>query len=101
MQWRLSIPVTALVLAGFAVPFSRVAPRSARYGRLLLAVLIYFIYSNFQAMAQSWMKHAITPPWLGIWWVHVAMLCVVALTLYLQVKPRRGRFRIAWPGSRP
>jgi lipopolysaccharide export system permease protein len=44
LQWRFSIPIMMLVVTLMAVPLSRIDPRSGRFGRILPAVLLYFIY---------------------------------------------------------
>src|SRR5690606_25716484 len=43
---RIGAPVTALLLALLAIPFSFVNPRAGRSNSLLVAVLTYLIYSN-------------------------------------------------------
>jgi lipopolysaccharide export system permease protein len=45
LQWRLSMPAMALVLAGIAVPLSRLRPRQGRYARVGYAILLYLGYS--------------------------------------------------------
>ena len=44
LQWRLSLPVTILVVVFLAVSLSKTAPRQGRYVRVLPAILIYFTY---------------------------------------------------------
>ena len=44
LQWRLSVPVMVFVAALLAIPLSRTNPRQGRFGRLLPAILLYFIY---------------------------------------------------------
>lgn len=80
LQWRLSPPVMVLVLALASLPLARSAPRSGRYGRLVLAVLLYVTYFNVLYAAQGWMSEGITPPALGLWWVHgLALLLALAV----------------------
>lgn len=81
LQWRISSPLSLLVLALLAVPLSRSSPREGRYGRLGLGLLIYITYANLLSIARVWVERGDAPEWLGIWWVH-AMLAAVALLMF-------------------
>lgn len=80
-EWRLSVPVSMLVLTLMAVPLSRSSPREGRYGRLTLAILVYVTYSNLLAVAKSWMVRGAMPEWAGLWWVHGLMLAATLAML--------------------
>lgn len=94
LHWRLSSPLSALVLVLLAVPLARTDPRAARYARLLLAVLCYLVYANFIGLGRSWLGQGDMPLWLGLWWVY---LPTVMLALWLLWRgenlraPRRRR----------
>ncbi len=65
-QWRLSTPISTLLLALLAIPLSRSRPRAGRYGRILVALVIYVLYFNLLGMARTWVEQET----LGsIWWV--------------------------------
>ncbi|MCB1874956.1 MAG: LPS export ABC transporter permease LptF [Chromatiales bacterium] len=83
LQSRLSAPVSTLLLALLAVPLSRTDPREGRYGRLLVALLVYILYTNLIGISESWMKDGKVPLWLGAWWVHAIMLFGFMLALGL------------------
>lgn len=87
LQWRLSAPLSVLVLALLGVPLAHVQPRQGRYAKLLLGILLYVIYSNLLGLAQSWTGAGLIPPALGLWWVHVLF---VILGLWLLLR-RQGR----------
>lgn len=70
LQWRLSMPLSALILAMLGVVLSRTNPRQGRFGKLFYAILVYIIYSNLLAVAQTWLRDGVIPPWVGLWWVH-------------------------------
>lgn len=72
VQWRISMPLAAVVLAMLAVVLSRTSPRQGRFGKLFTAILAYIIYSNLLLVAQTWLQRGTIPPWLGLWWVHLA-----------------------------
>jgi lipopolysaccharide export system permease protein len=82
LQWRVSFPVSLIMLALLAVPLSRSSPREGRYGRIGLGLLIYVIYVDALAIARISVERAQVPEWLGMWWVH-ALLGLAALFLLL------------------
>jgi len=84
LQWRLSIPIMALVLTFLAVPLSRLRPRQGRYARVGLAILIYFVYSNLLLAAQVWVARGAIPVELGLWWVHALLLALALFVITRQ-----------------
>jgi lipopolysaccharide export system permease protein len=74
MQWRVSIPLATIILAILAVPLSRSQPRSGRYGRLAIGLLVFIIYLNMLSAAKAWIEQATISPSLGLWWVHGSVL---------------------------
>jgi lipopolysaccharide export system permease protein len=83
-QWRLSVPMSALLLTLLAVPLARTSPRQGRYGKLFAAILTYAIYSNMVGIARVWLEKQIVPKGIGIWWVPVLLLLATLLMLYQQ-----------------
>lgn len=81
LQWRISMPLSALTLALLAMPLGKVDPRKGRYGKLFVAILIYILYVNLLAVAQSWTIKGEIPTALGLWWVHGIILLLVAIML--------------------
>jgi lipopolysaccharide export system permease protein len=79
-QWRVGIPLSTVILAFLAVPLSRSQPRSGRYGRIAIGLLVFIIYLNMMSAAKAWIEQATISPALGIWWVHGVML-LFALSL--------------------
>ena len=73
-QWRIGIPLSTVILAFLAVPLSRTQPRSGRYGRIAIGLLVFIIYLNMLSAAKAWVEQAAISPALGIWWVHGVML---------------------------
>lgn len=73
-QWRVGIPLSTVILAFLAVPLSRSQPRSGRYGRIAIGLLVFIVYLNMMSAAKAWIEQAMITPTLGIWWVHGVML---------------------------
>ena len=91
MQWRVSIHLATIILAILAVPLSRSQPRSGRYGRLAIGLLVFIIYLNMLSAAKAWIEQATISPTLGLWWVHG---CVLLFTLSLLAIQNGGHKRL-------
>ena len=92
-HFRLAFPVMALILAIVGVPLARLRPRQGRYARVGFAVLIFFVYIQLAIAGRTWLARGVTPEWLGLWWVHAA---VVLLSMAILLVPRllaRARYR--------
>jgi lipopolysaccharide export system permease protein len=81
LQWRIMMPVSVIVLLILAVPLSQFSPRQGRYGKLVVAVLLFVIYYNLMGVAEVWVKNGVVPPVIGMWWVAAlpVLLTVVLL----------------------
>lgn len=93
LQWRISLPITTLLLAILGVLISRTSPRQGRFAKLFIAILIYVIYSNGISIARTWVAQNKVSVELGVWWVHLLLLVFIAILLYNQVTGRRFRVR--------
>jgi len=79
LQWRLSIPLSALLLGILAIPLSQTRPRQGRYAHLLPAILIYVVYINLLFVGRDWMmQNKMMAPILGLWWVHGILILIIA-----------------------
>ena len=91
-QWRIGVPWSTIILAFLAVLLSRSQPRSGRYGRIAIGLLVFIIYLNMLSAAKSWVEQATISPALGIWWVHGVMLSFALLLHAVQ----NGWLRRLW-----
>ena len=89
-QWRLSTGPATVLLALLAIPLSRAAPRSSRYGKATAAIVLFFLYYNFSLIAKTWVEKQVIAPLPGIWWV-VLLLALLVLALLLPPWRRRSR----------
>ena len=91
LLWRVGVPVSAVILALLAIPLSFVNPRAGRSANMLIAILIYAIYSNLLSISQAWVAQGKLSFWVGVWAVHVAMLLPLGYLFY-----RRMVVRLPW-----
>ena len=84
LQWRLSIPLAALLLILLAFPLSVVRPRQGRFAKLVLAIVIYLIYSNLMILAETWVANGRLPTVPGLFIVHGALAIMIAVYFYRQ-----------------
>jgi len=81
LQWRLTIPVSTLIIAMLALPLSHTTPRSGRYANLALAIVLYLVYSNLLSVSTTWIEKQTIPIWIGTWWVHGLALALLFVLL--------------------
>ncbi|GMR14419.1 MAG: LPS export ABC transporter permease LptF [Gammaproteobacteria bacterium] len=86
-QWRISTPLSALLLALAAIPLSRSRPRQGRYAKMLLALGIYAVYFNLLDVSRSWVEQGSAD---SIWWVS-GLLGLLVAGLYFPVIRRKSR----------
>jgi lipopolysaccharide export system permease protein len=93
LHWRLALPIMAVVMGLIAVPLARLRPRQGRYARVGFAILIFFVYIELAIAGKMWFVRGITPEWLGLWWVHGAVVLFAALLLLVPRWLARARYR--------
>jgi len=79
LLWRINVPVAAVVLSLLAIPLSFVNPRAGRSANLILALLVYLIYSNLLSMTQAWVAQGRISVVAGLVSVHLLMLLALPL----------------------
>lgn len=84
LQWRMSTPVTTLLLALAALQLVDHRPRQGRAARLPLAIAIYAVYYNLLGVARTWVEQQTVPV---LWWAPA--LLATALLCWTLLKRRR------------
>ncbi|MBS0308030.1 MAG: LPS export ABC transporter permease LptF [Proteobacteria bacterium] len=80
LLWRTALPLMALMLMLLAVPLGFVNPRGGRSANLLMALLLFVLYSNLTSVMQAGVVQGRFTFMAGWWPVHLAVaLIVVAL----------------------
>jgi lipopolysaccharide export system permease protein len=81
----------ALILMVIAVPLARLRPRQGRFGKIGVAILAYFLYSQMLVAARTWVEAQFAPAFIGLWWVHAIALCIGLWLLARESPPARVR----------
>ena len=81
LQWRLTLPLATIIVAFMALPLSHTDPRSGRYSKLALALILYLVYSNLLGVGKTWIVQEVVPVWVGTWWVHLIAIVVTVFLL--------------------
>lgn len=89
LQWRFAMPLATVLLAVLAVLLSRTSPRQGRFAKLFIAILIFVTYYNTLGVAVSWVQREVIPPNVGLWWVHLILMILIAV---LAVRHWGGRW---------
>lgn len=79
--WRLGYPISALLLAVFAVPASFINPRAGRSLNVIFALLVYTTYSNLTGLSEAWIGQQKLSLGASMLLVHGSM-CVLVIWLY-------------------
>jgi lipopolysaccharide export system permease protein len=85
LLWRISIPVSALTLALLAIPLSFVNPRAGRATNMVLAILIFLIYSNLINVAQAWVQQGRLGFAAALAATHLVMVVVLFALFYRRI----------------
>jgi lipopolysaccharide export system permease protein len=81
LQWRLSTPLSTILLAVIGVPLSKSNPRRGKYAKLGVGIITFAFYYQLFVIAKTWVEKSLVPPAIGIWWVPL-LLAVLAVILF-------------------
>lgn len=86
---RISAPLTAGLLSLLAIPLSFVNPRAGRANNLLVALLLYLLYSNAISVCQGWVAQGKLGFTAGLLLPHLVVLTLLSVLFYkrLAVSP--------------
>lgn len=87
LQWRLSQPLTVLILSVIGVFLGKASPRGGKGVNLLIGVIVFMLYYNGLLLAKSAIELGRMDPIIGLWGVHFLML--VLLLLLYQLRQRK------------
>ena len=79
LQWRLSQPITVLILSVIGVFLGKVSPRRGQGINLLIGVIVFMLYYNGLLVAKSALELGRMDPIIGLWGVHFLMVALLLL----------------------
>lgn len=82
LSWRVGLPISAFILALLAIPLSFVNPRAGRSINLVVAVLIYMVYSNLLSVMQASIAQSRLSFASGLLAIHAVMLILLLLLFW-------------------
>ncbi|MEW5756538.1 MAG: LPS export ABC transporter permease LptF [Pseudomonadota bacterium] len=93
LQWRISLPLSVLLLTVLGMLLSQGSPREGRTAKVFVAIMIYVFYVNIMAVAKTWVALGKVNSVIGLWWVH-GLVVLLIVWLYgrrygFSVRPRR------------
>ena len=84
MQWRISQPLSILILSIIGVLLGKTSPRTGKGVNLLIGVMIFMLYNNGLLVAKSSLESGELQPFLGLWSIHV--LFILFLFIFYQIR---------------
>lgn len=82
LEWRIGLPLSALILALLAIPLSFVNPRAGRSLNLMAALVIYMLYNNMISVTNTWVGQEKIGAGIGLWGLHAVMFTLMLLLFY-------------------
>jgi len=79
LQWRLSQPITVLILSVIGVFLGKATPRGGKGINLLIGVVVFMLYYNGLLAAKSAIEVGRMDPIIGLWGVHLLMIILILL----------------------
>ncbi len=76
--WRVSLPISGIVLIILAIPLSFINPRSGRSVNIIIAIMIFAIYNNLMGVTQSYINLGKLNPYVGGAIVHALIISVAS-----------------------
>lgn len=85
LYWRMSLPVTTVLLALWGVLLSRTSPRQGQFSKLFVAILVLIIYNNATSVMRSWVEQGKINPEIGMWSIHFIAVAIILLLYFKQM----------------
>ena len=88
IQWRLSQPISILILSFIGVLLAKTSPRTGKGVNLLFGIIIFMLYNNGLLVAKNSIESGQLNPFVGLWSIHI--LLILFLIIFYQF--RQGKF---------
>jgi lipopolysaccharide export system permease protein len=85
LNWRVGLPVSALILSLLAIPFSFVNPRAGRSLNMIGAFVLYMLYNNLISVINTWVGQEKIAAGVGLLGIHGIMFAVMLALFYFRL----------------
>lgn len=99
LLYRISAPIMVVVLMLLAIPLGFVNPRAGSSANLILALLIFFTYSNLTKVAEGSVKQGKLAFGVAWWPLHLAALLAVLALFAWRLNPNHRYHPLALIGA--
>lgn len=87
LMWRLSLPISVIILALLALPLSYYNPRTGHTYNILIAIGLFLIYQNGLTFLRDAIEEGHVPLLLGLLPMHLLMLLLFFILLHWRNQP--------------
>jgi lipopolysaccharide export system permease protein len=88
IQWRLSQPISILILSFIGVLLAKTSPRTGKGVNLLFGLIIFMLYNNGLLVAKNSIESGQLNPFVGLWSIHIFL--ILFIIIFYQF--RQGKF---------
>ncbi|MDA9030404.1 LPS export ABC transporter permease LptF [Candidatus Pseudothioglobus singularis] len=81
MQWRISQPLSILILSFIGILLGKTSPRTGKGINLLAGIVVFMIYNNGLLVAKNSIERGDLTPFIGLWSIHIIVI-LLALIFY-------------------
>ena len=93
MQWRLSQPISILILSIIGVLLGKTSPRSGKGVNLLIGLIIFMLYNNGLMVAKNSIERELLNPLIGLWSIHLFL--ILFIIIFYQLRQGKMSYFIA------
>ena len=79
IQWRISQPISVLILSIFGVFLGKSSPRTGKGINLIIGIVIFMLYNNALLVAKSAIESDQLSPLIGMWSIHFLLLLILII----------------------
>ena len=79
IQWRISQPISVLILSIFGVFLGKSSPRTGKGINLIVGVVLFMLYNNALLVAKSAIESGQLSSIIGMWGVHLLLLLILII----------------------
>ena len=79
MQWRISQPLSILILSFIGILLGKTSPRTGKGINLLAGIVVFMIYNNGLLVAKNSIERGDLTPFIGLWSIHIIVILLVLI----------------------